>query len=170
MNNNIILIGMPGCGKSTVGVVLAKALGYAFIDSDLLIQAREELLLSEIIQKSGLEGFLAIEEEVNEGIITSRSVIATGGSVIYGPGAMKHLKEIGKVVYLKLPLEEIAARLGDLTERGVALKEGQTLEGLYLERTPLYETYADLTIDLQGLEIREAVARIIEDLRNSAAL
>ena len=160
MKKNIILIGMPGCGKSTVGVVLAKALGYAFIDSDLLIQSQQDRILSEIIREEGLERFLKIEEDVNAGIEACRSVIATGGSVVYGKRAMEHLKEIGSVVYLKLPLEEIAARLGNLEERGVALHAGQTLEDLYQERIPLYESYADVTLDVSGLPIREVVRTI----------
>ena len=159
--SNIVLIGMPGCGKSTVGVVLAKALGYEFIDSDLKIQARERRLLCEIIEQEGLEGFRRIEEEVNASLDAEGAVIATGGSVIYGPRAMAHLREIGTVVYLKLPLPEVAERLGDLTRRGVSLRPGQTLEDLYRERTPLYEQYADITIEESGLEIRQVVAAVL---------
>lgn len=158
--NNIILIGMPGCGKSTVGVVLAKHLGYCFIDSDLLIQEREKRLLSEIIEQEGLERFNQIEEEVNASIEASRSVIATGGSVVYGPRAMEHLKQIGTVVYLKLPYREIEERLGDLTARGVSFQEDQTLWDLYEERVPLYEQYADIVIDADGLMLREVVMKI----------
>lgn len=159
---NITLIGMPGAGKSTVGVVLAKRLGYRFIDSDLVIQERENRLLHEIIEQEGLDGFLAIEEEANESMNADRAVIATGGSVIYGSKAMEHLKSIGKVVYLKLSLESITGRLGDLNERGVALKPGQTLEDLYLERIPLYEQYADLICDCENKQIREIVAEIAQ--------
>ena len=157
---NIILIGMPGCGKSTVGVVLAKNLGYRFIDSDLLIQEREDRLLHEIIEQEGTEGFDEIEEEVNASIHTNRSVIATGGSVVYGPKAMEHLKGIGTLVYLRLPYEEISNRLGDLNARGVVLKKGQTLQDLYEERTPLYEKYADMTVDAEGMALREIVQYI----------
>ena len=123
--DNIILIGMPGCGKSTVGVVLAKHMGYRFIDSDLLIQEREHRLLSEIIEQEGLDRFDQIEEEVNASIEAEHAVIATGGSVVYGPKAMEHLRNIGTVVYLKLSYEEIADRLGDLTARGVSVREGR---------------------------------------------
>ena len=158
--NNIILIGMPGCGKSTVGVVLAKKLGYGFVDSDLLIQAREGRLLSQIIEEDGPERFNVIEEEVNASILADRCVIATGGSVIYGPKAMEHLKQIGTVVYLKLPLAEVDARLGDLNARGVSMRPGQNLEDLYRERAPLYESWADLPVDGSGRELRETVEEI----------
>lgn len=159
--DNIVLIGMPGCGKSSLGVVLAKALGYRFMDSDLLIQDREDRLLSEIIEQDGLSGFKRIEEEVNASIEVSRTVIATGGSVVYGDRAMQHLKEIGTVVYLQLPLEEIETRVGDLNQRGVAVEPGQTLADLYNERVPLYEKYADVTADIYGLDIREAVNSVL---------
>lgn len=148
---------MPGAGKSTVGVVLAKKLGYVFMDSDLVIQSQEGKLLHEIISEKGVEGFWKVEEQVNAAIDTDRTVIATGGSVVYGPCAMEHLHDIGTVVYLKLSLKAIADRLGDLNERGVTLKEGQDLQGLYEERVPLYEKYADVTIDCENLQIREVV-------------
>lgn len=164
MKDNIVLIGMPGCGKSSLGVVLAKALGYRFIDSDILIQEREGRLLSQIIEEEGLEGFEKIEEEVNASIEAEKTVIATGGSVIYGPTAMKHLKEIADVIYLKLPYEEIAERLGDLNQRGVAVHPGQTLADLYDERVPLYEKYAGLTVDVYGMDIRNSVAEVIRQL------
>lgn len=162
--NNIILIGMPGAGKSTVGVVLAKRLGYTFIDSDLLIQAREKMLLHEIINQKGLDVFNQIENEVNTAIEDTHSVIATGGSVIYGTEAMMHLKSIGCVVYLKLDYDELKTRLGDLKERGVAMRPGQTLDDLYEERTPLYEKYADITVDCSQKSIREIVAKISKSL------
>ena len=157
---NIILIGMPGCGKSTVGVVLAKKMGYGFVDSDLLIQAREGRLLSKIIEEDGPDRFNLIEEEVNASILADRCVIATGGSVIYGPKAMSHLKQIGTVVYLKLPLAEVAARLGDLNARGVSMRPGQSLADLYRERSPLYEAWADITVEGSGRELRETVEEI----------
>lgn len=161
--DNIVLIGMPGCGKSTIGVVLAKVLGYHFIDADLLIQERENRLLSEILDEKGPEVFNRIENEVNASIEATRSVIATGGSVVYGKEAMAHLGDIGTIIYLRLPLEDIRNRLGDLVERGISMKEGQTLKDLYEERTPLYEQYADLTIDVQDLSVREAVMLIREN-------
>lgn len=158
---NIILIGMPGAGKSTVGVVLAKKLGYAFMDADLVIQVREGKLLHEIISEQGVEGFWQVEEEVNESILAERTVIATGGSAVYGDRAMTHYKGIGKVVYLALPLEDIRERLGNLDERGVTLREGQDLAALYEERIPLYEKYADITINCEKLSIREVVEKIV---------
>lgn len=157
---NIVLIGMPGVGKSTVGVVLAKSMGYSFVDSDLLIQEREGRLLHEIIEEKGLDGFHEVENEVNASICASRTVIATGGSVVYGKQAMAHLKKIGVVVYLSLPLDELTERLGDLNERGVVIREGQTLADLLRERTPLYEQYADITIDCEHRQIREIVQMI----------
>ena len=157
---NIILIGMPGAGKSTVGVVLAKKLGYAFVDADLVIQSREGKLLHEIISERGVEGFWRVEESVGESIEAHRTVIATGGSAVYGPKAMTHYKQIGTVIYLSLPLAGIRERLGDLDERGVTLREGQDLDSLYAERLPLYEKYADITLACEGLEIREIVERI----------
>ena len=160
MKDNIVLIGMPGAGKSTVGVVLAKRLGYRFVDSDLVIQDRYDKLLHELIEEHGVEGFWRIEEEVNASLTPHRSVIATGGSVIYGPRAMEHLREIGTVVYLKLPLEEVADRLGDLNARGVTLMPGQTLADLYAERVPLYERYAHQVVDCQGIRMRDVVHRI----------
>ncbi len=158
--DNVILIGMPGVGKSTVGVVLAKLLGYQFVDSDICIQQEEGRLLHEIIEQEGLEGFLSIENRVNASFTCKKHVIATGGSAIYGAESMEHLQKIGFVVYMKLPLEELAVRLGDLNKRGVALKEKQTLEDLYRERIPYYEQYADYIIDTSNLSIREIVAQI----------
>ena len=159
---NIILIGMPGCGKSTVGVILAKIIGYSFLDSDLLIQEKDGRLLSEIIAQEGLDGFNKIENKINASIDVSRSVIATGGSVIYGKEAMEHFKKIGIVVYIRLPYEEIAKRLSDLTQRGVSIKEGQTLLDLYNERIPLYEKYADVIVDENGMAIPERALYIKE--------
>lgn len=153
--NNIILIGMPGCGKSTVGVVLAKILGYNFIDSDLLIQSQEGKLLSDIIAEKGREFFNNIENKINASICAHNTVIATGGSVIYGKEAMDHLKSIGKIVYIKLSPDEIAHRIGDMTGRGISMGKNQTLYELYCERAPLYEQYADITVDAEGYGIRE---------------
>lgn len=158
---NIILIGMPGCGKSTVGVVLAKIMGYNFLDSDLLIQKKENRLLSEIIERNGLEKFEEIENEVNASISVENSVIATGGSVIYGEDAMKHFKEIGVIVYIKLPYRNIRYRLGDLEERGVVIKKNQTLSDLYNERAPLYEKYADIIVEEANMSISKT-ARFIK--------
>lgn len=157
---NIVLIGMPGCGKSTVGVVLAKNMGLDFVDSDLVIQKQMKDTLSKIIEREGLEKFLEIEDSVNSNLNVVDSVIATGGSVVYGQNAMEHLASIGKVIYLKLDYESISNRLGDLEQRGVAIRNGMTLLDLYEERTPLYEKYADVTIDCNGKQIREIVHEI----------
>jgi shikimate kinase len=156
----VILIGMPGAGKSTVGVVLAKRLGMRFVDSDLVIQERYGKLLHDLIEERGIEGFWALENDVNTSLRGTNSVIATGGSAIYGGEAMEHFREIGTVVYLALPCEEIARRLGDLNARGVTLKPGQSLEDLYAERTPLYEKYAHVTIQCQGKQLREIVEEL----------
>ncbi|MBQ1750096.1 MAG: shikimate kinase [Lachnospiraceae bacterium] len=145
--NNIILIGMPACGKSTLGVLLAKALNYRFLDSDLVIQEQTGKLLKELIQEHGIEGFNQIENDVNAMINVDHTIVATGGSAVYGADAMKHFKEIGSVVYLKVSYKEVSRRLGDLDERGVVHRPDQTLRDLYNERTALYEKYADITIE-----------------------
>ena len=161
---NIVLIGMPGVGKSTLGVVLAKELGFEFIDADLLIQKRENRLLKEIIAEEGVDGFLKIENDVNAGIQTDKAVISTGGSVIYGAEAMEHLKSIGTVVYLKLDYETLDSRLGSLKGRGVVLRDGQTLKSLYEERVPLYEKYADVIVDEYGLDLESTLLRVLEEI------
>lgn len=165
-SNNIILIGMPGAGKSTIGVLLAKALGKAFIDTDLLIQAREGRLLQEIINEEGIEHFLTIEAEVLMSIQTVNSVIATGGSAIYSDRAMDHLKQNGIIVYLKLTYEDIERRINNLTSRGIAIAKGKTLFDLYQERTPKYEQRADLTLDCTGRSIEESVRLVKEELEH----
>ena len=166
---NIVLIGMPGAGKSTVGVVLAKRLGYRFLDSDLVIQEQTKKLLHELITEHGVDGFLKIEEDINAGLDCEQAVIATGGSVIYGEKAMEHLRKIGCVGYnknqrgeqtLKLSYKEIEDRLGDLTARGVALKNGQTLKDLYNERCPLYEKYAHIVQECDHKRVREIVQEL----------
>lgn len=159
---NIILIGMPGVGKSTVGVILAKVLGYQFVDSDLVIQKEEGKLLKEIIAEVGPEGFIEVENRINASLDVTDSIVATGGSVVYGREAMEHLREIGTVVYLYLPYEEINRRLSDIKGRGVVLREGQTLKDLYEERTVLYEKYADVRIDETGLNVEETINAILE--------
>lgn len=160
--NNIVLIGMPGVGKSTIGVVLAKMLGYQFVDADLVIQEKEGKLLREIIEEAGTEGFIEVENRINSQIEAEHAIIATGGSVVYGAEAMAHLKEIGTVLYLKLPYEELNQRLQDIKGRGVVLKEGQTLLDLYEERVPLYEKYADITVDEYQLNVEQTIDKIIE--------
>ena len=161
---NIVLIGIPGVGKSTVGVILAKELGYQFIDADLLIQKQEKRLLREIIAQEGVDGFIQIENQVNASIETDRTVIATGGSVVYGREAMEHLKKISTVVYLKLSYQALKKRLGNLKNRGVVLREGQTLRDLYEERVVLYEKYADIVIDEENKGIEETLQYILKEL------
>ena len=161
---NIILIGMPGCGKSTVGVVLAKAANMDFVDSDLVIQKELGMKLSTIIDQYGDDGFRDIENRINAGLSVENTVVATGGSVIYGEEAMRHLKAIGTVVYLKLSYEGIEDRLGDLHARGVTIKEGWTLRDLYNERCPMYEKWADVIVDCEHLQLREVVAYIQQQL------
>ncbi len=158
--NNVILIGMPGSGKTTLGTELSELIGYGYIDSDSVIVAREGKRLNEIIAEVGTEAFLDVEAKINSELCADRCVIATGGSVIYRDAAMQKLKEMGTVVYLKLPYEIIARRLGDLKKRGVALKEGFTLKDLYEERTPLYEKYADITVELSGKPIAQSVEEV----------
>lgn len=163
--SNIVMIGMPGAGKSTAGVILAKVLGYSFLDADLLIQEREGRLLKDIIAEDGLAGFLKVENDVLASIDAVKTVIATGGSAIYGEEAMEHLRKNGTVVYLKLPYETISGRLSDIKGRGVALKPDQTLKDLYDERVVLYEKYADVVIDEEGKSIEDTVALIADSLK-----
>lgn len=164
--DNIVLIGMPGVGKSTVGVILAKVLGYKFLDADLVIQEQEGKLLREIIEEVGTEGFIQVENRVNASIWCNKTIIATGGSVIYGKEAMEHLKEIGTVVYLEVSFPTLEKRLSDIKGRGVVLKKGQTLYDLYEERTPLYEKYADVRVLEEGLNVEETVEQLVEKLQN----
>lgn len=163
--SNVILIGMPGVGKSTVGVILAKVLGYHFVDADILIQEQEDRLLREIIEEDGVDGFIKIENRVNSGIQEENAVIATGGSVVYGKEAMENLSRIGTVIYLQLDYEPLSKRLGDLKGRGVVLREGQTLSNLFDERTPLYDKYADIVVNEAGLTVEETLDAVVEGLK-----
>lgn len=157
---NLILIGMPASGKSTVGVILAKVIGYDFIDTDILIQKREKKRLVQIIEDDGVEGFLEIENRVNASVEADHCIIATGGSAVYGAEAMRHFKQIGHIMYLKVDYAAIEKRLGNIRQRGVALREGQTLRELYEERTALYEKYADTVIEEQG-DAEDVVVQIL---------
>ena len=148
---NLILIGMPAAGKSTVGVLLAKSLGFRFLDTDLLIQEKENRLLHEIIREDGLDRFLALENEVLATLDVTHTVIATGGSAIYGEAGMANLKSLGPVLYLDIGFDTLTARLGNYQNRGVVLREGMTLRDLYEERTALYRQYADATVDEEAL-------------------
>ena len=161
---NLVFIGMPAAGKSTIGVVIAKRLGYDFVDTDLLIQKEEGKLLRDIIAERGLDGFLETEDRINAGVEAEKSVIAPGGSVVYCENAMRHYKEIGVIVYLKASFETIKSRLGDTKSRGVVLRDNQTLKDLYDERTALFEKYADITVCEDELSLEEITGQIISTL------
>jgi shikimate kinase len=158
---NIILIGMPGAGKSTVGVLLAKRLGYQFVDTDLLLQTRQNNRLQEIIARDGLATFKKIEEDVLCSLATTHSVVATGGSAVYSERAMAHLKHLGQLVFIDIPLDELLSRVNDMDSRGLVIGPDETYENLYNERQPLYRKYAEVTIAGAGLTV-EAVAAAIE--------
>lgn len=166
-SKNIVLIGMPAVGKSTVGVILAKLLGYRFIDTDLVIQEKEGTLLKNIIFERGIDGFIETENKIISGLKAKKSVISTGGSVIYGTEAMKNLVENGTIVYLKLDYSKLKYRLGNIKNRGVVIRDGQSLSSLYKERVPLYEKYADVIIDENGCNIEKTVEKIIDGLHIS---
>ena len=162
---NITLIGMPGSGKSTVGVLLAKTLGYRFLDADLLIQQREGALLQDILDQRGVEGFLDVEEDVIRSLDCTGTIIAPGGSAVCREGAARRLKELGLVVYLHVPLAELERRISNITTRGIAMAPGQTLADVYAIREPLYRKYADLTVDVTGQNtLEETVAAVLEQL------
>ncbi|MBR0447424.1 MAG: shikimate kinase [Clostridia bacterium] len=163
--NNIILVGMPSCGKSTLGRMLAKELHYDFLDTDEVIIRLNGCPLRDILDAQGVDGFIRVEEEAVCTVQAQNSVIATGGSVVYSEKAMAHLKAMGKVVYLKLTFEEMDRRLGDLHARGVAIAPGSTLQDLYDERTPLYEKYADITVDIiNGNSVRQSLQNLLKQL------
>lgn len=159
--NNIVLIGMPGVGKSTVGVILAKLTGKSFIDTDLVIQNQTGMLLKDIIAERGIDGFISLENDICSEVNAKNSVIATGGSVVYGEGAMKHLRSIGTVVYLKHDIDVLKKRLSDLKGRGVILRDGQDLDALFEERAPLYEKYAHAVAELGNGSIEDNVEIIL---------
>jgi shikimate kinase len=162
--NNIILIGMPASGKSTVGVILAKILGYNFVDADIVIQEKENRKLSEIIEQEGVDGFIDIENRINAGIEVEKTVISTGGSAVYGKEAMDHYKNIGKIVYLKVDMDILTKRLKNAKQRGVVMKDGQSLVSLYNERSVLYEKYADVTIEEGNKTVEEVIADLLAAL------
>ena len=165
-NDNIILIGMPGAGKSTLGIVLAKIMNYRFIDADLVIQQQCDKTLQKLIDACGPDGFIEVENEILRDLEAEHSVIATGGSAVYSDEAMKHLASIGRVVYLKIYYEQLVGRLSDLQERGVVLKGGigMSLRELYDERKPLYEQYAEVTVDVDDLSITAAARKVADAL------
>lgn len=162
---NITLIGMPGAGKSTLGVVLAKKLGYSFVDTDLVLQEQTGKLLSEILTESGVEGFIRQENAMLAGLDYDHHIIATGGSAVYSEDGMRNLENISRIVYIRVSLDELRGRLNmDLLDRGVVIRHGSTLDDLYAERTPLYEAYADDTVTTTGLTTVESIARLYETL------
>lgn len=161
---NIVLIGMPGSGKSTIGVLLAKMIGYDFIDTDILIQQQENKKLYKIIEEDGLEYFKKVENKINSKLDLDKTVIATGGSVIYGKEAMEHLKKIGTIVYLKASKEELKTRLSNFSTRGVAIEKGKTFDDLYAERIPLYESFANLTISSENIDLVTNAENIAREL------
>ncbi len=165
--DNIILIGMPGAGKSTLGIVLAKIMNYDFVDADLLIQQQSDKTLERIIDALGPKGFIQVENQVLTQIEYERTIVATGGSAIYSEEAMAHLASIGRVVYLQIDYEELKGRLSDLSERGVVMKGGigMSLRDLFDERKPLYEKYADITVDVNDLSITAAARKVADALR-----
>lgn len=165
--NNIILIGMPGSGKSTVGVLLAKLLGYDFLDSDLLIQKAEGKRLFEILRDSGNDYFTKLEDKINAEINCENTVIATGGSVVFCEKAMEHLGSIGTIVYLKVPVSALEKRVDNFDTRGIMMKEGSTLSDIYAERAPLYEKYADITINAGCGSLTKSAEKIITALKNA---
>lgn len=163
--DNIILIGMPGAGKSTVGVLLAKTLGYAFLDTDLVIQQREGPLLQSLVDSLGVEAFLDVEADAICSVECRGTVIAPGGSAVCRERAMSHLKALGRIVYLHLPLEELERRLNNISTRGIAMAPGETLADLFAYRAPLYRNYADLTVDVGRQSLEETVALVLRALR-----
>lgn len=157
---NIVLIGMPASGKSTLGVLLAKTLGMNFLDTDLLMQRKEEMLLQDIVDERGIEGFLSIEEEILKDLNVEATVISTGGSAVYSQDGMKNLKSLGKIIYIKVDFPTIDERLHNIKSRGVVLGEKQTLEDLYNERCPLYEEWAHVVFESQGRTVEECVEEL----------
>lgn len=163
---NIVLIGMAGSGKSTLGVLLAKTLGMPFIDTDLIIQEREGKLLQDIIDSDGVTSFIKIEENAVLSILVEGTVIATGGSVVYSSKAIMHLKEKGILIYLDLDFDEIEKRIKNMTTRGIAMEKGKTLRNIYDERIPLYEKYADIIVDCNGKTMEENLEEIVKELKD----
>lgn len=162
--NNIVLIGMPGAGKSTVGVILAKTLGMNFIDTDLLIQERHNTLLQDMINNEGINSFLRKEEDSILSIECNNSVIATGGSVVYSPVSMEHLKKLGHIIYLKLTYEEIERRINNIKTRGIVIEKGQQLSDVFFQRSPLYEKYCDIIVNCSGIDMEGIVERIKNEI------
>ena len=162
--NNIVLIGMPGSGKSTLGVLLAKALGYSFVDTDLIISRKAEKTLQNILDTDGLDSFLELEQQVGSELECDKTVIATGGSMVLSQNAMENLKKNGKVVFIDVDLDEIKRRVTNIKTRGIAFGKGETLDDVYRVRYPLYKKYADITVSLELSSIETTVDAIVEKL------
>ena len=165
MTENLVMIGMPGAGKSTTGVLIAKELGLSFVDVDLVIQEKEGALLQQIIDRVGLDKFLKIEEEAVLGLDLHGCVIAPGGSVVYSRAAVEHLKQRGLFVYLEASFAEIERRINNIASRGIVFGPGKGLSDIYKERTVLYEKYADVTIHCTGLDIEEVEQQVIKAVK-----
>lgn len=165
--DNVVLIGMPGAGKSTLGIVLAKIMGKNFLDADLVIQNQCDKTLQKLIDACGPEGFIEVENEILSDLSADNTIIATGGSAVYSDQAMRHLAEIGRIVYLQISYDELVKRLSDLQERGVVLKGGigMSLRELYDERKPLYEQYAQITVNVDDLSITAAARKVADALK-----
>ena len=162
--SNIILIGMPGAGKSTVGVILAKRIGYNFIDTDLIIQAQEKQRLQQIIDTQGLNNFRKVEEQMLLNLHPEHTIIATGGSVIYSKNGLEELGKSGYRIYIQVPLKVLQQRIADMGQRGLVIDQGQTFEQLYRERTPLYEKFADITISCENISAEQVAAKIEKNI------
>ncbi|MEG0546894.1 MAG: shikimate kinase [Oscillospiraceae bacterium] len=164
---NIVLIGMPACGKSTIGVILAKTLGFDFIDTDLIIQQREKRLLQDIIDNDGLQEFLDIECNSVLSLDVKNSIIATGGSVVFRECAMAHLKKNSTIIFIDVSIQTLKDRLNNIKTRGIAAKQTQTIDEIFNERMPLYKKYADFTLNLESKNIEEAVSMIISLIKKN---
>ena len=163
--SNVILVGMPGCGKSTVGVVLAKSLGYDFTDTDLIISKKVSKKLQSIIDEDGIECFLQAENQVGKELCCQETVVATGGSMIMNEDAVKHLKSIGKIVYINVPLATLKKRITNMKTRGIVFGKGETLDDVFANRTPLYEKYADIIINVsKSNSLEQTVNKIVKEL------
>jgi shikimate kinase len=166
--SNIILIGMPGSGKSTVGILLAKQAGRDFIDTDVLIQRAQGRSLQDIVDHDGYLVLRRIEEDILLNLDVHNHVIATGGSAVYSSSAMEHLKAHGIAVFLQVDLPTLKARVSDYETRGLAKRSDQSLDDLFVERCALYRRYADITIDCIGLSHEEVCIRIIKELKKDS--